>query len=53
MNVTSETNSSSRPLSPEENKRLVEELNEELRSTLLPVTTFVGIESVLGFVEIN
>ena len=49
MDVTSETNLSSRPLSLEENQRLVEELNEELRSTLLPVTTFVGIETVLGF----
>ena len=36
-------------LSPEDNRRLAEEFNDELRSTLLPVTAFVGVETVLGF----
>ena len=49
MDVTSEANLFSRPLSLEENQRLAEELNEELRSTLLPVTALVGLETVLGF----
>ena len=31
------------------NQRLAEKLNEELRSSVLPVTTIVGIETVFGF----
>ena len=42
-----QTNSST--LSPEDNKQLAEEFNDELRSTLRPVTAFVGVETVFGF----
>lgn len=31
------------------NKRLAEELNTELKDTLMPVTVFVGLETVFGF----
>ena len=31
------------------NRRLAEELNEEMRSSVLPVTTIVGMETVFGF----
>ena len=36
-------------LSPELNRFYAEELNEEMRSTVMPVTAFVGLETVFGF----
>lgn len=36
-------------ISPEMNRILAEELNEEMKSTVMPVTVFVGIETVLAF----
>ena len=37
-------------MSGEMERRLAEKLNEEMRLTVLPVTVFVGIEAVFGFV---
>ena len=36
-------------LNPDYNSALAEELNKEMRSAVLPVTCFVGIETVFGF----
>ena len=36
-------------MSSELNRQLAEELNDEMKSSTLPVTTFVGVEIVLGF----
>lgn len=36
-------------ISPELNRQLAEQLNEEMKSTVMPVTVFVGIETVIGF----
>lgn len=36
-------------MSPELNRELAEKLNEEMRSTVMPVTVFVGFEAVFGF----
>ena len=47
LEMAVQTNSST--LSQEDNRRLAEEFNDELRSTLWPVTAFVGVETVFGF----
>ena len=36
-------------LNPKDNTQFAEQLNDEMKSSVMPVTTFVGLETVFGF----
>ena len=36
-------------LNPKDNTQFAEQLNDEMKSSVMPVTTFVGFETVFGF----